>query len=89
MKLLNILLLAYLLLIIADDFTVWAFNKRLGKLIGSRDVEDLPRSVHQKAMKVVKAKRTTRTAIRVLQVLILVAISSAIIVIVGTLIINF
>lgn len=89
MKLFNILLLTYLLLIVADDFTVWAFGKWLGKLIGNRDAEDLPKATYRKVTKIIKAKRITRTVIRVLQVTLLVPIASAVIVGVGMIIITF
>lgn len=89
MKLFNILMLTYLLLVVADDFAIWAFNKWTNKLIGKRNTEELPKRTYNKVLKTIKVKRCIRTAIRILQVILFGLLASAVIVGVGMIIIKF
>lgn len=87
MTLFNILVLVYLLLIIAADLSAWVFNAIIKKKLQSYDSDDLPKHVYRKVVKLQTVKRTTRSVIRVLQVIAAVPIASAVIVAVGTIII--
>lgn len=89
MKLFNYLVLAYLLLIIADDFAIWCFNRCISKNIGKYDTEDLPKHVYRKVTRVQSAKRNTKNVIRVLQVLLILPITATLIVAIGIIIINY
>lgn len=89
MTLINILLSAYLLCIIADDFAIWAFNKRIQKVIGNREVDDLPKHIHGKVTKLYTVKKVTRQVIRTLQVVLVIPIASTVIVAIGSAILYF
>lgn len=89
MKLLYILTLSYLLLMVADDFVTWAFDRATVKRTRGQDPEDLPKAVYRKVLKLQTAKRTTRRVIRCLQVLLIIPIASALIVGIGIATLNF
>lgn len=88
MKLFSILTLAYLLLVIADDFAVWAFNAHILRLVGGRDTESLPRPTYRKALAASRNKKTVKTVIRVIQSILIAMLASAVIVGVGVVIIT-
>ena len=84
MTVFNILVLVYLCLIIAADFADWCFNAAIRKKMRRYDADDLPKAVYRRVTKLYVGKRTTRRVIRVLQVIILIPIVSAVVVAVGT-----
>lgn len=89
MKLLYILTLSYLLLMVADDFVTWVFDRATVRRTRGQDPEDLPKAVYRKVLKLQTAKRTTRRVTRCLQVLLIIPIASALIVGIGIATLNF
>lgn len=85
----NIFVLAYLVLVVIDNFTVWCCNRYVKGQLRGCEKDDVPRRVYQNVTYIQSLKRNTRAIIRIVQIVLFFLIAATLIAAVGSVIINF